>query len=601
MQRWLWVLWLVVWEAAAAVYVPPVEGGAPFRRDRLPLDVPAMIGLSADLVTLAGEIDGDEPADLRARAQFVGLALALDPTSRRVGELEERLKEGRGPRSADENDLRQARRSAWQLLDWLEQPEAGKDGQTLGACLSDVLAKADPRHPGASSRGGERGPWQGWVAEVAAYQDPVEPPEPEPDPDANPGDGHSTPGPDVRLALRQTTVRVPLWVIADRARGPELKVLPLAVKAWAGNKDNPEDEDGDGDGGGGGGEEQAAVALSVRGPYPERSDWLKAAGARLAKALEARHGSMPAGLTMRFSLPEDLKFSSRNHDGPLGAMLVAADAIFTGVESDGIVFSGVGEDGEPCLPIGFWETLRRMADDPEQGGHLVLPAQAGPFLPYLLTLDQAEFFMSREVLLASGAEGLVAMASGTPDERLAKGFEAFAEVRTACGTRSLGSFTALDSVQSRLAAIARALPEHASARMLALRGTSKWPQRLDRRLYAREIRSALEPMHRLLAADGEDLTVRDLQDAEQACRERLKNIERFYGSVDDRAELHDRAISTVKTLTGLVPDFRRRGEFFDAARTLAPALREYVATVTLLTEAAGDRDTFPIPFAKDPG
>ncbi len=583
MNRWL-LLGMLLAGSAFAAFVPPEEGGAPFRRDKLPVDVATMTGLSQQLVTLAAHAKGGEPDEVRTRAQLIGLALALDPSNRRARDLSETMQEGGEADAPEEDALKVARSRAWNLLGWLEQPEAGEDGQALAACLSDVLVRTDPRHPEAASRGKrERGGWDGWVAAADAFRTREKDPEPPPVDDGGKEDPEGA-----RLVLRETGVKVPLWVASEGQDEPVLRIVPLKLNAWISEGEIDEDD----------GQLRNPKALRISTPDRARFDERRTMAEQLTAVLEARHGSLPDHLIFRFSIPEGLRFSSRNHDSATGAMLVAADALFSGVESPSIVLAALRDDGELAVPVGFWHTLRTLAEG--EHGNLVISEAAMEFLPSLLTLDKAEFLFCNEVLLAGDAAGLLDLASGKPPERLMRARESFDAIRGARGTRSLGSFVGYDSTRQRLGQVVELVPEHASARMLALRGTSQWPRSLPRPVYAREVRACLEPMRMVFSQSWEGLKVRALLDAEQECRESLRELEKLHGSVGDRDELYAPAMSTVKLIGGVATDVRRSegSEFFEVRRAVLPVLRSYVETVKLLTAAAGDEDDYEIPFEK---
>ncbi|MCH7228564.1 hypothetical protein [Haloferula sp. A504] len=568
--------------SALGVFVPPQEGGAPFRRDKLPVDVSTMTGLSQQLVTLVGSADGDAPADERTRAQMIALALALDPANRQARDLIETMEEGEQADSPDREEFKTALSRSWHLLGWLEQPEAGADGQALANCLVDVLVRVDPHHPSAGGRGaGERGQWNGWVADLAAFQpkapEPVEP-EPEPEPEKPT---------DATLVLNEASVRVPLWVTEERKPEPELRIVPLQVKAWI-QKEASE--------GGNGEALRNPKRLRISGPErgPGRGDhWI---AERLIAPLEARHGSLPDHLVFRFSIADELRFHPDNHEAATGAMLVAADTLFSGDEHSGIVLAELGDDGTIGVPTGFWNTLRTLADS--RGGTLVLPEEALNYLPSLLTLDKPEFFFDYEVLVAPDASTLVDLAAADPPERVVEARAAFDAVRAARGTRSLGGFVGYDSTRERLGQVVELVPEHASARMLALRGTSQWPRQLNREIYAREIRASLHPIQLIYQKPWEQIRLDDFKLADEACREALRKLEKVHGSMQDREDLYDTAMNTVKTIGSVETALRRVEEDYEIRRAVLPTLKSYVQTMKLLTAAIGDGDDYTIPFEK---
>lgn len=578
----LWIMRICLLLALAmtgvtfAAFVAPAEGPVPFRRDKLPVDVATMTGLSSQLVTLA-EFHNGEGAELsRTRAQILALAVALDPANRRARDLIENLAQGELPDAANSNAAKSARSRAWTLLGWLSQPAAGDDGQALGACLSDVLSRIDPEHPEAAGGSEERGAWQGWVAARDAFDDDPEP-GPMADGEADEESDDEDDAPEAaRLVLKSAACGVPTWVYYDKTGETRLESVQVKANGWT---------EGDH------GRPQIEVKGLELGPLKKGFDAL------VHGALESRHGSLPAGMNLvfRFELAEDTRISSRNDRGLTAAMVLAADALLTGVEPEAEVLAGLGEDLALEAPVRLWQTLREMAAS-KATGRLILPAAAKDFLPPLVTLDQAEFFMNREVLIAEDLDQLIKLASSAPPPAVVEAHQGYAEVQEARGTRSLGSFLQLDSVRSRLAKVREILPEHASAAMLGLRGTSKWPRRLERPIYAREIRAALVPLRGILTTRADQLKVADLQSAEDQCRERLKEIEMLADSVTDRSELHDPAANMVKTINGLVSDIRRADEYFRVDRAVQPVIQEYVAVLELLSSAAGDLEEYPIPF-----
>lgn len=580
-MRWLLLVVTMV-TSAFGVFVPPKEGQSPFRRDKLPVDVETMTGLSQQLATLAGQANGSEPADERTRAQLLALALALDPSNRRARDLIETLEADGAADPPDREKLKAALSRAWHLLGWLEQPEAGNDGRALADCMSDVLARVDARHPEARKRStSERGQWNGWVSDLSAFQ----PPEPEPvEPEPEPEPAQPT---DARLVMKEASVRVPLWVTKERKPAPELRIVPLEVTGWILEGDPEGEEDG---------KFRNPKHLQISGPGKGKSRDAPVVAKRLTAALEARHGSLPDHLVFRFSLPDELQFHSNNYGAATGAMLVAADALFSGSEYSGIVLAELRDEGAIGVPTGFWNTLRILADG--EGGNLVMPLEAMDYLPSLLTLDKPEFFFNYEVLVSPDASALVDLAAKEPAERLVEGRAEFDEVRSARGTRSLGGFVGYDSTRQRLGKVVELVPEHASARMLALRGTSQWPRQLNRNVYAREVRSSLEPIQLVYQKPWEGIRLDDFKQADQACRDSLRKLEKLHGSMQDREELHDTAMNTVKTIGPVETAMRRIDEEWEIRRAVLPTLESYVQTMRVLTAAIGDDDQYVIPFDK---
>ncbi|MBK1826685.1 hypothetical protein [Haloferula rosea] len=588
MRRLLFLL-LAMAGSACAAFVPPSEGPVPFRRDKLPVDVDTMTKLSRQLVVLAGQMDPDQPANARTVAQLLALSQALDPSNNQVRDLVDQLKDGGEVPRGEEREVDLAQARAWDLLGWLEQPEAGEDGQALGACLSDVLVKVDPQHPVALKRGdaGERGAWKDWVAGLNRFGKEKEPDVVETDtgnePDMSGGDEGEDKEPEQQVAkilLSEVTCSMPVRYYMTEEKKSFTRPVEFTLKTWA---------------------KSDGKKMVVELPGEDWNSASKRSNEALFEFLEARHGSLPDGLSMSLNLPKGVAMNiSRNAGALRGLLVVMANAAFTGVPPDGMVFAAIDDDKSLAGPNRFWETIRALSDageDDKSGGRLVIPNAMREYLPPLLTLGKSDFFFRYEVLLADDVDDLLSLSSSQPSEELLTALNGFKMIRDAKGTRSLGSFVSHSSTQQRLGQIVSGFPQHASARMLALRGTSSWPKRLDRKIYAMELRSALRPMGKVLEDRWDSMSNSALSKAEGECREMLEDVEKLYGSVSDRSELHDPAYSAAKSLSSLAADLKRMDESDRGkipSRVRATYL-DYVETMALLTAAAGDKDEYPLP------
>jgi len=576
--------WLFLFAALAqGSFVPPADGPVPFRRDKLPLDTDTMSALSRQLVVLASGHHGDDAAPLRLKAQLLALALALDPANHRAHDVIETLADEGVAASPSDGELQQALSRVWNIQEWLSEPEAGRDGAELGQCLGDVLAILDPDHPGAAAHGGgEKGAWRDWVPELKRYEDSMEEDSEEElmaeneDTAESDDEMEEPPSDQAGLVLNEATLAVPLWIGSYESPGVSLRMTAVKMNAW---------QDGD---------ENSDPRLRIELPGEELSRHSDGLSRAIEAALTARHGKLPRGLRMHFGLPKNYVYSnSRNGMAIAAPVALLADAAISGVAPAAAVFAAFGDDGELVMPPRAWETLREIDELP--ASRIVMPAAASELLPALVTLDRAEVFMKHEILVAKDFEEMVRIASSEPGENQARAHEAFDEIRKARGSRSLGGFLGFDSTRQRLGQVVAAFPQHASARLLALRGTSQWPKRLDRKIYAQEIRACLLPMGQALTPGNDGLLPGRLEQAGETCREQLAAVERYYGAVADRDELHGSAVRTVKLLGSLSSDLKRQTEGFDMQRAVRPVYGQYVQTMELLTSAAGDQDQYPLP------
>ena len=313
-------------------------------------------------------------------------------------------------------------------------------------------------------------------------------------------------------------------------------------------------------------------------------------GGILKGYLEDRYGSVPKGLQYNFTIAKGIPYSEKRNGKVLfGAILVLADSAFSGNAPEGMVFAEPGSQGSLKPPAKFWQTIRALADH-EPGSRLVIPSAAKDFMPPLITLDKSDFFINFEVLMASDVAALCQLASSSPPEEVEAAHEAFEMIRKARGTRSLGGFLSHDSTRQRLKQVIGLFPDHVSARMLALRGTSQWPKRLSREIFAREIHTAIEPLGSYFKPGGwMILKGEEMQAKVDASRERLVAVEKLFGSVGDHQELYTPALKLMKLLNGLADGAKRRnGPAFKEAWV------EYNNIVRSLSVAAGDIDDYPL-------
>ena len=560
-----------------AAFVPPAEGPVPFRRDKLPVDVDTMTALSRQVTLLAASETGEDAAERRAVAQMAALALALDPSNRQARDVIAAAEKGEKPAEPASDELERARNRAWQTLSWLEMPEAGADGNALAACLGDVLAIADPRHPKAKERAGEKGAWKDWVAAKDAFETkaPVKPVEPEP-PDHPPEKTAPT------LALANLEVPMPVWV-KNAETGVE-SMEPVKVSFHG--------------------------EISEEGGRPVVEVPGEGVSERLAKpfhvletAMQARHGSLPKGLKITLGFGKENYWLARNGNAVTGTTALLLEGALTGKTPSAFTLAQVGPGGKLELPPKFWHSLRALSAMPG-GGRLILPEQASEYLPALLTLDDAAFFMKREVLLASTLDELCDLAFAAPDGPAGEAMKRFSEIRKVGEGKALGTFVAHPATQQRLKEITDAFPKHASARMLALQGSGNRARFLPRAVLAREIRTALEPTAMLATlqvttSDGK-VDHDGLEKAHESSRAVLDTLAAAgYVDIRDR-DLLKSGMEVTDTLRTLARMLSKQEDDYGtvtpkkllAAKTAREA---YHKAIRELTTAAGDEVDYPLP------
>lgn len=582
-----------------AEFVPPAEGPVPFRRDKLPVDTDTMTALSRQVMVLARN-SADPAKSPRALAQMTALALALDPENREAKEWIDAMKSGQPPQSArSEEEAERARNRSWQALAWLEMPEAGADAQALAACLGDVLVIADPKHPRAKDRrpAGEQGKWASWVADESAFRPKDEEIQPEmaedePESEADPDSGDSQ----KQLAINELSSPMPMWFYDVDSKRMKLGMVPVRLRVLT-----PESEEGgenDDEDDGADRSERKSGRLHVEMPGEGRTERFAKAMSLVEKAMTERHGSFPPGKSVKLDFGKADYSMSRNGMSVTGTTALLLEGAYTGKLPAASVLAEVGEDGKLELPPRFWQTLRALSAA-APGTRIILPDEAADYLTSLVVMDDAAFFMTNEVILAGTVDELCDFASPTPAAEIADGLKRFDEVRKVGQGKALGTFVAHQSTQLRLRELAGVMPEHASARMLALQGSGSRPRFLQRPILAREIRSALEPMDYLAVTYAQDIKPELLEAAHEASRERLDVL---VGKIELRdRDLHKAATDVADSLRPLARFMEKKGsdDYDEQMRKKGQACKaarlEYLRVLKDLGEAAGDGEEFPLP------
>lgn len=459
----------------AAEFVPPAEGPVPFRRDRISLNAEVMNALSGELADLAWRNRALDATGLRGAAQTLALAIALNPGNENARQLVSKYKEGRHiPAGNDEQKIhRQARLQ--RIITWLETPQAGADGQALAACLKDILSITDSLSPQTegTSKPPELGTWTGWVADISAFQpklpEPivVTPKDPEPIPTQ----------PDKRgILLEKAAVLTSMWrhIGNDDSNTWILAIAPLQMTA---RRESPSEGSG----------------FSIVIGNQQGFESLDALGNTLETLLRNQHENLPPTGQIRITnleLEKSTQFGKPQSISAAAAVL--ASAALTGREPDAIIIGKMDASGRFTLPSRFWDRLQTLGKG--NGQRLILPIDAKPYLSSILAMEKPEFFIEYEVVLAANFKQLLELSAKSPEGQIATAAAKFREIRMRAATVDLRTFIGNSFVKQRLAAVLQDQPSHVSAEMLLTQATGNRPIWVSRKVFAAEIRRALEPM-----------------------------------------------------------------------------------------------------------
>ncbi len=559
----------------AADFAPPAEGPVAFRRDRLPLDVETIGSLSGQLVILARGLDATTPAKRRAAAQMLALSMVLDPGNTKARELVAQYVSGDRKPKGDAEDLEKARTTLWQLVSWLESPDAGTEGHSLAACLKDTLISSNPEDPktAALQGRGELGSWTGWIPTLSSYQDAPAKPEDHEEETKGKAPGMASSG---SIKLTNAEVSTLMWTSAKGLDGKDKWTLAPGVLQMSARMAPPE-----------GGQ---PAPFSVR--FGTRDD-----GGFLITLEQAIPGYLkdlnpPAGGQVDLGGGDfTASLASRKMQAISAAATLLAAAAVTGREPTGAVLGTFDVTGAFTLSTGFWEQLRAMENAPP--GRLVLPAEAAEYLPAMLAMEKPQFFLRHEVLLAKNLRELLEFSAKSPAEPLAGITARFKEIRDKTDVQAVGNYLANPHVRRRLAEIAQEMPLHYSARMLAIQGSGSRPTKIPRPVLVPEIRRALAPMAWMGQWQGMDSSgevdnanIPRVGPTYEACRTQVDALKRYVTKEDQplMAEV-DELLTAIRTVERVV---RSRAASYEVYAAQTKLIAAYKTTMNDLARAVGE-------------
>jgi hypothetical protein len=511
---------------------------------------------------------------------MLALAVALDPANERARELATSYQDGSHEPAPDPERTGRSLATLWQVIAWLETPQAGADGQALAACLMDVAAVADPRHPRAAvlRQSGEKGAWAGWVPALAAYEvkKSIDVPE---KPDPTPADPEPSADPAIRLAKAQ--IETLLWQKSGSGDSAQWSLGPAPLQMVA----EKISEDG-----------HQPFSLVI-GDNDESKRLLEPTAKSIEKLLLAQHQQLPKGIRIHITGPGLAQsLSSKRKQSISAAAAVLASAALTGVDPDALVIGGIDDSGAFKLPSGFWNQLLGLGSG--GGRRLVVPAAATAYLPSILAMEKPEVFMEFEVLLAKDFAQLLELTAKTPDGPAAAATTKFREIRSKAGGQDVRTYVANRFVRQRLAELSQEAPWHASAGMLYTQGSGNRPTQVVRAVLAAELQRATTPM--AAVADlpdwhGDNEILKQVGEIHDRCRADIDRMERYSNKADQ--DLLENARNTANSLRVLDRAARARGEQYlvqASARTAKAAFAKlYRKLVAMLAKEVGD----PVPAA----
>lgn len=560
--------------ADAAPFEAPREGPVAFRRDRLSLDVDTMTGLSAELVVLSQGQKLGSAQSRRAVAQMLALALALDPDNGEARSALAGIAKGSPREKVSRRVLERSEARIWNTLAWLQQPEAGADGQALGACLGDIISIADAGHPkaGALLDSGEKGGWKGWVADLGAFED-SQPSHKETVEKMDPG-SEKIPASAAKIVLEAASISTPLWTADKTTLQEHLGLVQVQMKATV----SPPQE----------GVVIKPMAFTV--DHTLENGQVNRINRNLHGALVKQFGPLPAGSQATLNLGEEISYLPvRDREALSAAAATLLGAALSGKEPTGIVIGKIEADGGFKAVPDLWDRLRMLSKGP--GGRLVIPAEAADLMPWILALEDPEFFFKYDVVYASNLTELLERSSKSTASPLTEILSRYQDVRAKGAGVAVGQYITNRFVRQRLIDLSNEAPYFASPKMLAVQASGERPTRIPRKILAFELRRAIQPLEWMKAKAAADIDLTALDKSYDLARAEVDKLERYSENRDLLLKVRDMT-TTLRTFS--------RASRVSAGRDNGPAIiaeafdqmkKSQLAVIAELNAVIGEPET----------
>lgn len=542
---------------AAGPFEAPREGPIPFRRDLLPLDADTLNHLSVELLNLAEAQPQETAENRRSIARTLALALAVQPGNLEARDAISAFSEGRAPTSAGAP----ASPLIARVLPWLQSPDAGEAGAALAACLQDVVSPTAP----------EKGAWGEWVADLSKFE-AIEAVDKEEVANVS---SNTKPAPGGILGLRNAAISTPVRMPDPVTR--KLVMAPVRVKMETILR--PPTASG----------APASLEVTVTTASTYRVDPMV-----VSAILTGQFGKSPHGYEVILKVGEDGEFLESFETVSAAAYVLVAASV-SGREPVGTVIGSIDPQGKFIAGPDFWIRLRSLSKGP--GGRLVVPAETAELLPEILALEDPEFFMKYEVLLADNFEQLLDRTAALPTGNLGQTLEKFQAIRARGSSLPIGQHLSNRLVRQQLGELAMNIPYFVSPRLLAVQGAGERPTRISRKILAYELRQAIEPMKWIFTKTQSEIHLPELDQSYEICREAIDGLARYVDTTD--RDFQNQARDMATTLRTFSRASRARPEVSTAAfRAMVSSYGDLIQEIGMSAGEMPREDLGPSPFKR---
>ncbi|RYD37167.1 MAG: hypothetical protein EOP87_04080 [Verrucomicrobiaceae bacterium] len=343
---------------------------------------------------------------------------------------------------------------------------------------------------------------------------------------------------DAKLVLDSASVATPLWGLEKDTGGQRLRLATVVMKASIQPTPPPE--------------VPPVKPMTFAIDFTPEHSQINRMNRTLQAVLAKQYGTLPLGSQVSLHLGEETAYLPvRDRDALSGAAAVLMGAALSGNAPAGIVIGKLEMDGSFKSPPDLWDRLRALSGGP--GGRLVVPADAADLMPWLLALEEPEFFLKYDVLLASSYPELVERSAAVTASPLTEVLARFQDVRAKGATLPIGQYVTNRFVRQRLVELAAEAPYLVSPKLLAIQGAGERPTRIPRKILAFELRGAMQPLSWLRGKAAADIDLALLDKSYELTRAHVEKLERY-------AEDQD-LLARVREMTTTLRAFSRAARF----------------------------------------
>ncbi|NWK55301.1 hypothetical protein HW115_06745 [Verrucomicrobiaceae bacterium N1E253] len=553
----------------AAKYLRPDLSKELFQLEKVPLKVNSMKEMSKQLVLIASREHNQSPAQQRASAQMLALAIQLDPTNQQARKIDIDLSKGKQAPHPDQASLAKARSQLRFYKTWLASEDAGPDANQLSKCLDDINQALTPDTEAQP----DSAQWNGVIPAISAYQ-PSKPipavadnnTRPDPDPVVTPDPGEAAPPKEtVDQSTQQTSLHIPK-LASHLAISTETKHKyldpKLNIERYKTNTKQGPCKVSLSCSPGAAHSKSLEINISPKIPYQkidseskqkQLASWIPDV---VKQVIAKRHPQLKPSQVDVTVDQGTYALSNRDVLAASIALMIEASASNRPIREDVYVCASLQTNGSFQQPSNFWKLLKILREQ-ETGGRLIVAHESASLLTQILVYGEPDFFTSWEVYGAKNLDEAMEAAVKTSPESIAKADELFQSIQSLTRTNDVTKLAVNKAVRKRLTEIKSLNPNHFSASALLLQGSGKRPMRISEVTLAHELRPIIRNVQKHLSSgiDKHLPSSSELKKRHSDYREQLDAMERIVDRSHD--DLYQETLSLVNEYRRLATMSRR--------------------------------------------